>query len=188
MHNRVNQLKLLYIHPYHATITNLKCFYICIGMEDYLVCRIQRDNTIVVHSRDNEGVGADHKVNFPKPPHSLDDDGAVLFWFKQAFRLTRNAFKNLLQNFRNFVFNGIFYWPTAWCLQSMMAKVTGLIYLFIFAVRCHASGAFWHATVYIMILHRLTSALLCVPFIFPYSEKCQFCGRHMMASIHKGHL
>jgi len=36
------------------------------------------------------------------------------------------------------------------------------------------------------ILHGLTSALLCVPFIFSHCEKCQYCGRYVMASIHSG--
>jgi len=29
------------------------------------------------------------------------------------------------------------------------------------------------------ILYGLTTALLCVPFIFVHHEKCQFCGRHI---------
>jgi len=33
------------------------------------------------------------------------------------------------------------------------------------------------------ILYGLTSVLLCVPFILADSEKCQFCGRHVMASF-----
>jgi len=36
------------------------------------------------------------------------------------------------------------------------------------------------------ILHELTSALLCVLFIFAHCEKYQFCGRHVMASIRNG--
>jgi len=35
------------------------------------------------------------------------------------------------------------------------------------------------------ILHGLTRALLCVPFIFVHHEKCQFCGRHVMASMNR---
>jgi len=40
----------------------------------------------VFHSRDDKGLGADHKVNSPKI-NFLDDNGAVLIKFKQAFRM-----------------------------------------------------------------------------------------------------
>jgi len=48
------------------------------------------------------GVGVAHNINAPKN-QSLDDNEAVLVKPKQAFSLTLNAFKKLLQNF---VFNG----------------------------------------------------------------------------------
>jgi len=57
----------------------------------------------VGHSRDKEGLGANHKVNLPK--NQLQFSEMMMgYWFgktkpKQAFRLTQNAFKKLLQNF-----------------------------------------------------------------------------------------
>jgi len=85
------------------------------------------------------------------------------------------------------LFNGIstdwfIAWLTAWltarCLQhnSTMAKTTGLIF-FLFDV----TSAWDAIPLYIQcILHGLTSALLCVPFIF---AQCRFCGKHLMAFI-----
>jgi len=69
--------------------------------------------TLVVHSRDDEDKESDLKV---KPATIfLDDDGAVKTKPKQAFRSTWNTFNKLLQNFKNYLFYGIFYWLTA-CL------------------------------------------------------------------------
>jgi len=66
--------------------------------------------------------------------------------------------------------------------DSTMAKATGLIFsLFDIALAREVPFAI---PLYIQcILHGLTMALLCVPFIFVHHEKCRFSGRHVKASI-----
>jgi len=60
----------------------------------------------------------------------------------------------------------------------------GLIFSLFYVCRFSPRGAF---LLYMQcIIHELTSALLCVPFIFPHHKKCRFFGRHVMASIHNG--
>jgi len=55
-----------------------------------------------------EVMGANDKVNGPKSVTIfLNDNGAVLVKPKQAFRLTQNTFKKLLQNFKKELFNRI---------------------------------------------------------------------------------
>jgi len=66
--------------------------------------------------------------------------------------------------------------------NSTMAKATGLIFL-LFDVTS-AREVLFAILLYIQcILHGLTTALLCVPFIFVHHEKCQFCSKHVMVSI-----
>jgi len=56
--------------------------------------------TIMVHSRDDEGVGMNHKVILPKSSHNfIDNDGAGKTKSKQAFWSTLTAFKKFLWNF-----------------------------------------------------------------------------------------
>ena len=62
------------------------------------------------NSRDDEGLGVAHEIKSPKyqPQFSLGQ-----YWLdktkpQQTFRLTQNAFKKLLLNFKFFLFNGIF--------------------------------------------------------------------------------
>jgi len=63
-----------------------------------------------------------------------------------------------------------------------MAKATGLIFL-LFDVASAQEVPFAIPLHMQCILHGLTSALLCVPFILAYHKNCQFCG---MASICNG--
>jgi len=65
---------------------------------------------------------------------------------------------------------------------STMAKATGLIFSLVDVAS--AREVPFAIPLYIQcVLHGLTTALLCVPFIFVHHEKCQLSGRHMMASI-----
>jgi len=66
--------------------------------------------------------------------------------------------------------------------NSTMAKVMGLIFL-LFEVTSAREVPFAIPLYIQCVFHRLSMALLCVPFIFVHHEKCQFSGRHMMASI-----
>ena len=92
---------------------------------------------------------------------------------KQAFRSTWNAFNKLLQNLKNNLFNGIFYWLTALMpsdkCNSIMAKATGLIFS-LFGITSAWEYLFGILQYVQCILHGLTSVLLCVPFIFANSE------------------
>jgi len=66
--------------------------------------------------------------------------------------------------------------------NSTMAKAMGLIFSLLDVAS--AREVPFAIPLYIQcILHGLSTAVLCVPFIFVHHEKCQFCGRHMMASI-----
>jgi len=66
--------------------------------------------------------------------------------------------------------------------NSTMAKATGLIFL-LFDVASAREVPFAIPLYMQCILFGLTVALLCVPFIFVHHEKCQFSGRHVMASM-----
>jgi len=66
--------------------------------------------------------------------------------------------------------------------NSIMAMAMGLIFL-LFDVTSSLDVPFGTSQYIQYILHRLTRALLCVPFIFAYHERCRFCGRHVMASM-----
>ena len=57
----------------------------------------------------------------------------------------------------------------------IMAKATGLIFS-MFDVSLAQEVPFGIPQYIQCILHRLTSVLLCVPFIFADSEKCRFGG------------
>jgi len=61
-------------------------------MEQLVIDAFEYITSHTVHSKDIEGAGAVHDR---KTSHNFDD-GAVLFRPKQAFRLTRNAFKKLI--------------------------------------------------------------------------------------------
>jgi len=63
--------------------------------------------------------------------------------------------------------------------NSTMAKATGLIFL-LFNVASAQEVPFAIPLYMQSILHGLTVALLCVPFIFVHHEKCRL---HVMASI-----
>jgi len=76
-----------------------------------LWCKYVSWTTIVARSRDEEECGGGPQSNSSKN-HLLDDDGAVLVTKtkpKQAFRSTWNAFNKLLQNFKTYLFNRIFW-------------------------------------------------------------------------------
>ena len=60
--------------------------------------------------------------------------------------------------------------------NSIMAKATGLIFSF-FNITSAREVPFGIPQYIQCILHGLTSVLLCLPFIFADSEKCQFGGR-----------
>ena len=70
-------------------------------------------STIVLYSRDHKGVGMAHEITSSKnqPYFSLTMRQHCLGKIKpnRAFRLTWNAFNKLLRNFKNNLFNGIFY-------------------------------------------------------------------------------
>jgi len=67
--------------------------------------------------------------------------------------------------------------------NSTMAKAMGLIFL-LFDIASAREVPFAILLYIQCILHGLTMALICVPFIFGHHEKCQFCGRrHVMVSI-----
>jgi len=53
----------------------------------------------VVHSRDEEGMGVNHKVNLPKT--SQDDVVVLVIKPNEAFKSILNSFKKLLQNLKN---------------------------------------------------------------------------------------
>jgi len=68
----------------------------------------------VVHSRDDQEVGVAHKVKSPENQPQFSQTTIGQYWLgktksKQAFRLTRDGFKKLPQNFLKILFNEIFY-------------------------------------------------------------------------------
>jgi len=63
-----------------------------------------------------------------------------------------------------------------------MAKATGLIFS-LFDIASAQEVPFAIPLYIRCILHGLSMALFCVPFIFVHHEKCRFSGRHVMASI-----
>jgi len=66
--------------------------------------------------------------------------------------------------------------------NSTIAKATGLIFL-LFNITSAREVPFAILLYTQCVLHGLSMALLCVPFIFVHHEKCRFSGRHVMASI-----
>jgi len=66
--------------------------------------------------------------------------------------------------------------------NSTMAKAMGLIFS-LFDVASAQEVPFAILLYMQCILHGLTMALLCVPFIFVHYKKCRFSGRDVMASI-----
>jgi len=62
------------------------------------------------------------------------------------------------------------------------AKATDLIFL-LFDVASAQEVPFAMLLYIQCILHELTRVPLCVPFIFTHHERCQFCGRHVMAPM-----
>jgi len=66
--------------------------------------------------------------------------------------------------------------------NSTMAKAMGLNFL-LFDVASAQEVPFAIPLYIQCVLHGLSMALLCVPFIFVHHEKCQFSGKHVMASI-----
>jgi len=69
--------------------------------------------------------------------------------------------------------------------NSAIAKATGLIFL-LFDVVSAQEVPFAIPLYMQCILHELSMAFLCVPFIFVHHENCQFCGRHVMAFARYG--
>jgi len=68
----------------------------------------------MVHSRDDKEVGMAHEVKSPENQPQFSQTMMGYYWLgknkpKQVFRSTRNAFKKLPQNFKNYLFNRIFY-------------------------------------------------------------------------------
>jgi len=145
--------------------------------------------TLVVHSRDVEDCGGAPRRKSTLKPTNFSYITIWQHWLGntkhiKAFRLILNPFKKLLQNFKNFLFNGIFYWLTN-CLMpsdsrnSTMAKAMGLIFS-LFNVASARQVPFAILLYMQCILHGLTMVLLCVPFIFVHHKKCWL---HVMASI-----
>jgi len=66
--------------------------------------------------------------------------------------------------------------------NSTMAKVTGLIFS-LFDIASARKVPFAIPPYMQCILHGLTMAFLCVPFIFVHHEKCRLCGRHVIFEI-----
>jgi len=111
----------------------------------------------------------------------------ITYWFDktkpnkpsdQPKILSKSCYEIFLKNFQQ-----NFYWLTDWlpdCLMpsvkhnSITANATSLIIL-LFNVTSAQDMPFGIPQYVQCILHRLTSVLICVPFIFADSEKCQ-CG------------
>jgi len=73
--------------------------------------------TLVVHSRDIEDCGGAPRRKSTLKPANFPYITIWQHWLgntkpKKTLRLILNPFKKLLQNFKNFLFNGIFYWLT----------------------------------------------------------------------------
>jgi len=66
--------------------------------------------------------------------------------------------------------------------NSTMAKAMDLIFS-LFDVASAREVPFAMLLYMQCILHGLTMALFCVPFILAHHERCRFCGRHVMASM-----
>jgi len=66
--------------------------------------------------------------------------------------------------------------------NSTKAKATGLVFS-LFDVASAREVPFAILLYIQHILHGLSTAFLCVPFILVHNEKCRFSGRYMMASI-----
>jgi len=148
--------------------------------------------TIVVHSRDVEDCGSAPRRKSTLKPAKIPYITMWQYWLgntesKKAFRLILNTFKKLLQNFLKNLFNRIF-WLTA-CLMpsdsrnSTMAKATALMFLLLLDVASAREVPFAIPLCIQCVLHGLSTALLCVPFIFVHHEKCRYSGRHVMAFI-----
>ena len=106
---------------------------------------------------------------------------AVLVRYNQAQKCLQYDLKhsqNIATKLLKIIFSGIFYWLTD-CLMppsdkhnSITAKATGLIFsLFNIA---SARQVPFDILQCIHMLHELTCVLLCVPFIFADSARCQF--------------
>jgi len=72
---------------------------------------------IVLYSRDHQGLGVAQEEISPKNQPHFSHTTMWQYWLgktkpKKVFRSTQNAFNKLLKNFKNFLFNGIFYWLT----------------------------------------------------------------------------
>ena len=74
---------------------------LCLGQRWYLlgIC-----HELLPFLINHKGVGMAHEITSPKKPASIFPDDDEAYWLgktkpKQAFRLTRNTFNNLLQNF-----------------------------------------------------------------------------------------
>jgi len=71
------------------------------------------------NSGDDEEVGVAHEVKSPENQPQISQMATGQYWSgktkpKKAFRSTQNAFKKLPRNFKNLLFNRIFYWLTDW--------------------------------------------------------------------------
>jgi len=75
---------------------------------------------LLIHSRDDKGVGVTHEIKPPKHQPQISQKMIGQYWLdktkpKQAFRLTRNSFKKLPQNFKkNYVTEFSPNWLTDW--------------------------------------------------------------------------
>ena len=85
------------------TVAKYVCLYVVVSC-----------STIVLYSTDHKGVGVAHKRISPKTQPQFPLMMMRQYWLgktkhKKAIRSTRNASNKLLRNFKNNLFNGIFY-------------------------------------------------------------------------------
>jgi len=74
--------------------------------------------------------------------------------------------------------------------NSTMAKATDLTFS-LFDIASAREVPFAMPMYIQCILHEVTRALLCVPFIFAHHERCRFCGTHgtdVYLTLHSGHF
>jgi len=122
--------------------------------------------TIVVHSRDDEGLGVSHEVNHRKISHRwwwgrLSDQPKMLS--RSCYRILKNYSVEL----------------TNWCKCNLtMAKVTGFCSMLLQPERCLLP---YCCTCNAFFMDQLP------PLCHIHCEKCWFCGRHVMASVHNGY-
>jgi len=127
-----------------------------------LILLIVSWTTIEVHSKDVEDCsGSKNQLEF------LHDDVVVLL-AQKAFRSILNAFKKTATEFwkKNYLMEFSTDWLTDWCLQISVPQ-QWLVWFFTFDIASAQEMPFG-ALLFIQCI--LTSALLCIPFIFAHHK------------------